>query len=284
MMKWVLMLFLGNVFVSQAATVNTSLYILRDSIHFDNGTALPYTTFNANNTFNATNARIVVNQGDQLDLWVVNFDSDPHEFRIQGETTTVTIPVGDSVQVLYDCNTPGVYIFHDPMNFPDNASAGLSGMLVVKNTSHAGFYWNVKEHQVGYNDSVFAGTSPNWMTYYPEHFTINGRSNPNINNDPDARVVGNVGDTIYIYIANTGQSVHSMHLHGYHATVTYYSKDASKVGWSKDSMPIYPSETMILELVPDIPGEYPVHDHNLIGTTGGSLYPQGMFTTLLIAP
>ncbi|GAB5417298.1 MAG: hypothetical protein Crog4KO_28800 [Crocinitomicaceae bacterium] len=269
---------------AEAATVNASLYILRDSIHFDNGTALPYATFNATNVYSATNARLVVNTGDQLDLWVVNFDSDVHEFRIQGETSIVSIPVGDSVQVLYDCSNPGVFIFHDPTNFPDLASVGLSGMLVVKDTQQAGFYWNIKEHQIGYNDSIFAGSTPDWLSYYPAHFTINGRSNPNINSDPDARVIGNVGDTIYVYVANTGQSVHSMHLHGYHATIVYSSKEPSHVGWSKDSMPIYPSETAVLEIVPDKPGEYPVHDHNLIGTTGGNIYPQGMFTTLLIAP
>jgi FtsP/CotA-like multicopper oxidase with cupredoxin domain len=284
MMRWILILFLLNSASSDAATVNTSLYILRDSIHFADGTSLPYATFNESNSFSATNARIVVNLGDQLDLWVVNFDSDPHEFRIQGETNTVSIPVGDSVQVLYNCNTEGVYIFHDPMNFPDNASVGLSGMLVVKNTSHAGFYWNLKEHQEGNNATVFAGSSPDWTTYYPAYFTINGKSAPSINGDADARVVGNVNDTLYIYIANTGQSIHSMHLHGYHATIVYSSKDPSHVGWSKDSMPIFPSETIVLELVPDKPGEYPVHDHNLIGTTGGGQYGQGMFTTLLIAP
>lgn len=284
MIRIVFLLLLLNSVSAMAATVNTSLYILRDSIYFDNGTALPYATFNASNSYDATNARIVVDLGDQLDLWVVNNDTVPHEFEIKGETFTAIIPVGDSVQVLYDCNTAGVFIFHDPTNFPDNASVGLSGMLVVRNTQHAGFYWNIKEHQVGYNDAVFAGSSPDWSNYYPGHFTINGNSNPNINTDPAARVVGSVGDTIYVYAANTGQSVHSMHLHGYHATIVYSSKEPSHVGWSKDSMPIFPSETVILEIVPDKPGEYPVHDHNLIGTTGGNIYPQGMFTTLLIAP
>jgi len=284
MMRWLLALFLLNGMAAEAATVNTSLYILRDTIHFNNGTSLPYATFNDSNTYNATNARIVVDLGDQLDLWVVNFDTEVHEFRIQGETNTVSIPVGDSIQVLYDCNSEGVFIFHDPMNFPDNASVGLSGMLVVKNTTHPGFYWNIKEHQVGNNTTIFGGGSPDWSIYYPVHFTINGKSAPNINNDADARVVGNVGDTIYIYMANTGESIHSMHLHGYHVTITYSSKDPSRIGWSKDSMPIFPSETMILELVPDKPGEYPVHDHNLIGTTGGGEFGQGMFTTLLIAP
>lgn len=284
MIRIVLLLLLLNSGLAMAATVNTSLYILRDSIYFDNGTALPYATFNASNTYNATNARIVVDLGDQLDLWVVNNDTDPHEFEIKGETVTAIIPPGDSVQFIYDCNSAGVFIFHDPTNFPDLASVGLAGMLVVRNTQHAGFYWNIKEHQVGYNDAVFAGSSPDWLDYYPAHFTINGNSNPNINTDPDTRVVGSVGDTIYVYAANTGQSVHSMHLHGYHATIVYSSKEPSHVGWSKDSMPIFPSETIIMEIVPDKPGEYPVHDHNLIGTTGGNIYPQGMFTTLLITP
>lgn len=284
MKQFMMLLLLLGSFQAEAATVNTTMYILRDSIHFNDGTALPYATFNENNTYSSTNARIVVDQGDQLDLWVVNFDSEVHEFSIQGQTNAVSIPVGDSVQVLYDCNTAGVYIFHDPMNFPDNASVGLSGMLVVRNTSHAGFYWNIKEHEVGNNTMVFNGTSPSWSTYYPEYFTINGKSAPDINADPNARVVGNVNDTIYIYMANTGQSIHSMHLHGYHATIVYSSKEPSHIGWSKDSMPIFPSETLILELVPNQPGEYPVHDHNLIGTTGGNEYGYGMFTTLLIAP
>ena len=43
-------------------------------------------------------------------------------------------------------------------------------------------------------------------------------------------------------------------------------------------------EVLKLELIPDKPGVYPVHDHNLIGVTGGMFYPNGMFTTLRIVP
>lgn len=284
MSRMVLILLLFSWSTAKAVTVDTSLYILSDSISFNNGAQLPYTTFNHSNVFSQTNARLMVNQGDQLELWVVNNDTVAHSFEIKGETSSVSIAVGDSVQVLYNCANAGVFIMHDPTNFPDVASTGLSTMLIVRNNQYAGFFWNIKEHQEGYNDIVFNGGSPDWTTYYPSFFTINGNSNPNINLDPDARVVGNVGDTLWVYMANTGQSVHSMHLHGYHATIVYSSKDPSQVGWSKDSMPIFPSETMIWEIVPDKPGEYPVHDHNLIGTTGGFQYGQGMFTTLLISP
>lgn len=284
MIRWTFLVVLLISGASKAATVDASLYILRDSITFENGVKLPYATFNPTNAFQETNARLEVNVGDQLNLWVVNWDVISHDFAIKGETTTVSILPGDSAQVNYACSNPGVFIFHDPMNFPDYSSIGLAGMLVVKDNGHQSFYWNIKEHQLGNNTTVFSGGSPDWSNYYPEYFTINGRSNPSINLDASARIVGNVGDTLMIHIANTGQSIHSLHFHGYHVTVVSSSKEPSHAGRSKDSLPVFPSETLVLQLIPDKPGEYPVHDHNLIGTTGGNLYPQGMFTTILIAP
>lgn len=269
---------------SWAITVSSTVYILRDSITFEDGVKFPYATFNETPSFSATNARLEINQGDQLDLWVVNFDAITHQFELVGESTVFTILAGDSVQLSFIGSTAGVYLFRDPTNFPDYAATGLGGMLVVKNHNHSSFYWNLKEHQAGYNEAIFAGGSVNWGTYYPEYFTINSHSNPSINADPSARITGNVGDTIIVYVVNTGQSVHSIHFHGYHLTILDSSKNPLHNGRLKDSLPIYPFETLVLQLVPDKPGEYPVHDHNLIGTSGGSVYPLGMFTTLLIAP
>ncbi len=267
-----------------AATVNSSLYILRDSIAFDDGVKLPYATFNESNTFSQKNAQISTNLGDQWVVWVVNFDAIAHQFEIKNEIAPATILPGDSIQITYDCNTAGVYIFQDPTSFPDYAATGLAGILVVKESQHPHFYWNIKEHQVGYNANIFAGGTGDWSNYYPDYYTINGNSNPNINSDPTARVIGSVGDTLEICVANTGQSIHALHFHGYHVEIKASSKSPSHVGRSKDSVPVYPSETMLLRLIPDKEGEYPVHDHNLIGTTGANIYPMGMFTTLLIAP
>ena len=123
-----------------------------------------------------------------------------------------------------------------------------------------------------------------WTTYSPNHFTINGNSNPQINNDPLARIVGNVGDTLILNLANTGQSIHSMHFHGYHATVLFSSKSVLDVNREKDTFPIYPGETLVLRIVPDKEGEYPVHDHNLVAITANNYYPNGMFSTILIDP
>lgn len=267
-----------------SAIVNDTLYILKDSIQVSSGEKLPYITFNRTQTFSSTNARIVINQGDQLELLVVNQDNVTHEFQVKGQTVIYSIPAAGQVIVSHTFIQAGVFIFNDPLNFPDYASVGLGGMIAVKNHAHSSFYWNIKEHKSGLNDAIITGGTVDWTQYYPEFFTINGNSHPNINADPYARITGSVGDTLYIYITNTGQGIHSMHFHGYHVDVMFSSRNPNHVGRSKDSQGIYASEGIVLRLIPDKVGEYPVHDHNLIATTGANLYPLGMFTTILITP
>ena len=157
-------------------------------------------------------------------------------------------------------------------------------MIAVKDHQYDSFFWNIKEHKDTWNNIITSGGTVNWTNYYPNYFTINGNSAPNINSDNDAHVVGSVGDTLMIYVANTGQSIHPLHFHGYHIEIVYSSKFPEHVGRSKDSEGIYSFEGSVFRLVPDQPGEYPVHDHNLVATTGGNLYPLGMFLTMIITP
>mgnify|MGYP000129654495 CR=1 FL=1 len=270
---------------SKAVTVNKKIFIVSDSLESVGGTKFPYRTFNETAVFSETNARIELTIFDSLSLWVVNKDSITHNFNIIGFNGLLqSIPSNDSILVGVKFNTIGNYIFHDPLNFPVQTYLGLAGMIVVKNDVHNSFYWNIKEHDSTWNVNLVNNNIVDWTTYDPKYFTINGNSNPNINLDTDARITGNVGDTIIVYIANTGQSIHSMHFHGYHATILFSSKNGNHVGRSKDTFPLYAMESVILQIVPDKPGEYPVHDHNLVAVTGNNIYPNGMFTTLLITP
>lgn len=242
-----------------------------------------YYAFNATPTFNQTNARIQIAPGDSLYISVVNTDVIEHGFNI---TNTVgygtTIPAGDTVTIPTLFSDFGAHIFYDSLNYPTFRYMGLGGMIVVDATNYSSFYWNIKTHLGIWNDSLENGYTVDWSTYYPDYYTINGNSNPDINADADAKVVGNVGDTIRIYIANTGQSIHSLHFHGYHLTILNADIHQAHVGRSKDTFPIKSMEVLILELVPDKPGEYPVHDHNLVAVTGGGMYPNGMVLTMLI--
>lgn len=278
----ILGIFLAN--CSFSATINEHLYILSDSLTFSDGSKVPYSTFNAVEAFSSSNARIELNVSDQLDLWVVNSDTVVHEFTIKGVTSTYSIPAGDSIFTSNVFANAGVFIFYDPLNYPNNAYVGLSGMIAVKDHQHASFFWNIKEHRDSWNGVIASGGSVNWSNYYPNYFTINGNSAPNINADVDARVTGAVGDTLMIYVTNTGQGIHPLHFHGYHVEVMYSSKFPSHVGRIKDSEGIYSFEGSVFRLIPDQSGEYPVHDHNLVATTGGNIYPLGMFLTMLITP
>lgn len=269
---------------SFSALVDKDVYIVRDSLELVSGEKAPYITFNSSTLFSETNIRIDINAGDDLNLWVFNTDSLTHEFQIKGITSVMTIPALDSVNLNQTFSTPGAYIFYDPLNFPNNSYLGLSGMITVKDHNHSSFYWNIKDHKNSWNTDIANNTTVDWNNYYPNYFTINGKSNPDINLDSDARITGSVADTLMIYISNTGQSIHSMHFHGYHVEVIFSSRNPNHVGRMKDSQGIYPCESVVLRLVPDKPGEYPVHDHNLVATTGGNIYPLGMFTTILILP
>lgn len=244
-----------------------------------------YRAFNTTTSFSQRNAVINVSLNDTLIYSIVNNDSVAHSFEVQGwNLNHGAVAAGDSIVDTVVCNLPGTFLYYDDHDFPNNSYLGLSGILNVRNYAHAEFFWNVKEHRLDWNDSLVNNGTVTWSDYCPDYFTVNGESNPNIDLDPTARVVGNTGDTIIINIVNGARGVHSMHFHGYHCVVLYDSKKPANAGREKDTFPIHPHSSMRLQLVPDKPGIYPVHDHNLSATTGGGLYPNGMFTTLNISP
>ena len=271
-------------FNSFSATINQSLYIISDSLLTVDSTKVPYITFNETPTYNQKNPIINLMQGDTLDLWVFNTDSLVHDFVIKGVSSVISIPANDSSFLQTIFTAKGSYIYHDPSDFPKNTYLGLAGMIVVKNHPFSCFYWNIKEHNSDWNNELFNGNPVNWNQYDPKYFTINSVSNPNINGDTLARITGQVGENLFLYITNTGLSIHSMHFHGYHATIKYSSRNASHLNREKDTFPIYPMETIVLKITPDKEGEYPIHDHNLAAVTGNNMYPNGMFSTILITP
>ena len=220
-----------------------------------------------------------------LNLWIVNRHDETHEFLIVGSAEThQIIEAGDSVMISKSFDKAGSFVFHDPSNYPINTYLGLAGMILVKDHNDKAYIWNIKEHDVEWNELLMNGQDVDWDTYYPRYFTINGHSFPNTTLDEKATIKGKVGEKLYIYIANTGQSIHPIHFHGYHVTIEYSSKFPEHKNRSKDTPVIYPMETMVLSFIPHQPGIYPVHNHNLIAVTGAGIYPNGMLATLEIEP
>jgi FtsP/CotA-like multicopper oxidase with cupredoxin domain len=267
-----------------AGSVQQTLYINRGSFVTVKNTTFPFLAFNETSTFNALNKVFVISTSDTLVLKVVNTDTVIHGFAAQstGVPLLLSINAGDSaVASLYFANA-GNYIYYDPLNTPSNRYLGLAGMICVSNSASRKYFWNLKEHETDFNNQLAQGNAVNWSNYYPDYFTINGKSFPDLQNDTTAKIAASVGDTLLIFVANTGQSMHSLHFHGFHPRCLFSSDGNRKLNWVKDTWGMKSMEALVLELIPDKSGKYSVHDHNLVAVSGGSTHPNGMFTIMEI--
>jgi FtsP/CotA-like multicopper oxidase with cupredoxin domain len=77
-------------------------------------------------------------------------------------------------------------------------------------------------------------------------------------------------------MTNAGMMYHFPHFHGYHVKIIEATYHKRYIGWMKDSYGMAPGESITVELVPDKPGMFPMHNHNLVTTTIGGNYPGGM--------
>ena len=134
------------------------------------------------------------------------------------------------------------------------------------------------------SDSIAKGLTFSIPNYYkPEVFTINNYFFPSTTLDSIGYVTGNVNDSIIISVVNSGQLVSPIHCHGYHVTILDVRVHQRILGWEKDTFPVLAGDALTLLLIPDKPGIYPVHNHNLTTVdTGG--YPGGMITQFNIQP
>jgi len=265
-----------------ANNITKTIYINAGQNTCVDGKQMAYKAFNSTVIFEERNVQISMQVTDTLLLQVINNDTTEHGFDVKWTVgLRDTVQAGDTLDVVFSSTDQGIFIYYDHLNYPNNAYMGLAGIIAVGTNSNT-YFWNIKDHDLAWNDSIGAGGVVDWLNYYPDYFTINGLSNPNINSDTTARVEGVVGDTILIYMANTGQAEHSIHFHGYHCEILSSSMSVGHVGRLKDTFPIKRMEGYVLQLVPHQIGEYPVHDHNLLSITGGGLYPFGMFLTILI--
>lgn len=287
-MKTILLaILIFTAYESWSATLSLRLSVETGILNLNSTQSIPYRIFTQNSlTFSKNSDLLIWNTGDVITLKVVNNDLVTHGFVIEGIVNYGDILPTDSSEQTFTVSQNGVFRYFDPLNAPFNEYTGLSGILHVKSPSDfiPYFYWDLREHQLEWYTEILSGNSPQPNQYDPRYFTINGNSEPNIDLDPIARISGSVGEELRVVIVNNGLSIHSMHFHGYHANLLTNSKDPSKEGREKDTFPLYPKEHIVISILPDKPGEYPVHDHNLVAVTGGGIYHAGMLTTLMIAP
>lgn len=265
-----------------SATIDKTLYINRGDFITVLSTALPSLAFNPTSVYDTYNEVIDIGTTDSLKIKIINNDTIVHGFDIKNYAgvSQVILP-GDSAEITVYFGNESVWVYYDQLNYPENRYMGLAGMICVSNSTHQKFYWNFKEHETMYNINIANGIPVNWNTYYPDYFTVNGKSFPEIQNHNLAVPNVYLGDTILIFAINTGQSKHSIHFHGFHASAQY-AFNPQQLNWSKDTWPMGSMDCYIWRVVFDKVGQYTVHDHNLVAVSGGGVHPNGMFLIMTV--
>jgi hypothetical protein len=184
-----------------AAVVYDTVYINKGVITTIDTNYYAFYAFNDSPEFVATNSRIHLEIGDSLYLSVINTDVLTHGFDVKNTVGYAgTVLPGETLIVPMRFNELGAFIFYDNLDDPKFRYLGLAGLITVDDSGASKFFWNVKDHEGEWNDSLDEGYTVDWSMYYPNYFTINGFSNPLINEDPNARITGTVGETIRVYI------------------------------------------------------------------------------------
>lgn len=147
---------------------------------------------------------------------------------------------------------PGTYLYHSHFNSTEQVGNGLYGAFVVEPEG-----------------------TPAWDSAYTEilndgtlGYTIQGKGWP-----ATAPMVASKGEDVLIRLANVGQMLHPIHLHGYHFTVIAQDGAPLANPYSADTVVVAPGETYDLLVRTDLPGVWAMHCHILSHVEG----PQGMF-------
>lgn len=269
------LLFIGLLLFSLVVSAQdeVDVYIVEGKVDAG-GPKIPFFTFNTRDQFDSTNAIFTFPLGIAVTFNVTNLVDFTCGFEVRGWGSIDAIPSNESRSLTLTFDESGTFLVQDPIG--DHRALGLGTMLVVSDFDGAEYYGVFNEHEPDWIKAIAEGGSYNRNIYHPDAFTINGFGFPRTKSDARSMIMGNVGDTIRVHMLNAGQMYHFPHWHGYHVTIKDASHHKNYIGWSKDSYGLAPGETMMVELVPDKPGRYPIHNHNLVTTTVGGNYPGGM--------
>ncbi len=300
---------------ASAATVRRTLYITDGYITQPDGVDVYFKAFSADATaLDVPGAPIECQEGDTVEITVVNTLSSAHSFVVDGLVDSGAIAAGTMATVSFTATTAGSYLYYDGQNQPYNRAAGLHGGFVVMPVGSSTelytgsptfvqqYLWVVHDIDPTWNEAVRQGVTPSGR-YEPLYFTLNGLSmrvpghpdyaNPSIDAgyNPNNKIRGSIGDRALIRILNAGQAMHSVHFHANHVEWLARNRQIRPDIWRKDTLflpnnrggvdVIYPFEPPPDAHPPVTTGKFPMHLHDeMTQTAGGGLYQFGCATTI----
>lgn len=282
-LKTIISIFIITFSCSTYAALNDTLFILKTNVTY-NGTSFQKGVISDSlNPVQFDNAVLNLTEGVTNAFTLINTDTISYDFYLNTNSSlTWNIGSEDTITVNLPILPSGTHAI-----LSSTIEGDLLGAACILRIGLHGDYlysWDLWDMNADLSQEIALTNVLNIPSnYQPNVFTINADPLAPMDTS-NAIIYGNVGDTIMISVLNSGNMVHNIHFHGYHITIMGASVQSDRIGWSKDSFPIYKNETMTLRLVPDQPGIYPVHNHNLVTVIYNNNYPSGMMTMLKINP
>ena len=248
-----------------------------DTLHINFGTSslgsdvIQALRFNTSSEFDSINSVLRINPNEEFQLTVVNNDTVDHNLGIlplDAFGPTISHLSSQVIAILQSTSERGMVL-------------GASMMLRVGYDDLQHFEWNLNEWDTLRTEIAASQMPVDFAApYEPRQFTINDRVFPNTLEDSTAYVAVDLNQEVYISIVNHGYMEQVLHFHGFHIEMIQSSYHNERVGWMKDTVPLRSGECVIVKLVANQPGVYPVHAHNLIAVTNAGFYPGGMITQI----
>ncbi|MEK8129203.1 chitobiase/beta-hexosaminidase C-terminal domain-containing protein [Paenibacillus filicis] len=197
-----------------------------------------------------------------------------------GQSDTRQIPAAQAGSHYYYAGDAGQY----------GVQMGMSGPFIVRAKGVHKQAWTGgpqydKEYVFHLNelDPVWHKAAENGQVYdpgkfHPRYWTINGKSFPDVEEDPLSMIHGKVGEKILVRLINPGYDEHPMHLHGHHFQVIAHNGAPLDVPMDKDTVALDPGETKDILIVFDQSGHFPFHSHKILDNTNDGVYPGGLHT------
>ncbi len=300
---------------ANAATISKTYYITDGFIQQVDGTNVYFRGYsNASNALHIPGEPMIVQQGDTIEITLINTLNSDHNFIIDGMADSGIVRGGDSKTFSFTAGDPGTYMFYDNANSNYNQLLGLHGAFAVmpQNSSNELYpgsktfvqqqFWFFHDIDPTWHDRLRRGRTPN-TAYVPRYFTLNGlggrppghpdNGDPNINNmkDPRSTLHGSIGDRTLIRILNSGLASQSVHTHGNHMEWLSQNGTIRPDVWEKDCLyldsnrgildVIYPFDVPPDSWPPATHGEYPMHLHSEMSqTAAGGYYLFGAITDI----
>ena len=214
-----------------------------------------------------------VRPGDSVRIVLRNHIDQPTVLHLHGITlpngmdgvpyvTQAPVMPGGSFTYEFDVvDPPGMYVYHSHFNSAEQVGRGLYGALIVE--PEGGTWKGTYGVEPAAEYTLFTGDGA-------LGFVLNGKSFP-----ATAPLSARRGDWVLIHLANDGELLHPMHLHGYHFQVV--GQDGYPIPPRNravvDTLVIAPGARYDILVKADEPGAWAFHCHILSHVEG----PEGMF-------